>query len=150
MVISCTLIISLDYNYCAFSALTVLAGRQKEHPACKILIDEVLVWLSLWSEVQTVCIWSSWCQCHPKTPSSLASFKSRLVLPFWYWLIQVVLEKRLSNGWSGSSTNTINTTTSSTSSSAYLGGLGSLFFILLSLNARRSRRDLRPCNTIHV
>ena len=29
-----------------------------------------------------------------KPPSSLASFKSRLVLPFWYWLAQVVLEKR--------------------------------------------------------
>jgi len=31
---------------------------------------------------------------HPKTPSSLASFKSTLVLPFWYWLTQVVQEKR--------------------------------------------------------
>ena len=31
---------------------------------------------------------------HPKTPSSLASFKSRLVLPFWYRLTEVVLEKR--------------------------------------------------------
>jgi len=42
---------------------------------------------------------------HPKTPSSLASFKSRLVLPFWYWLTQVVLEerKRPLNGCSGSS-----------------------------------------------
>ena len=30
---------------------------------------------------------------HPQTPSSLASFKPRLVLPLWYWLIQVVLEK---------------------------------------------------------
>ena len=30
---------------------------------------------------------------HPKTPSSLASFKSKLVLPFWYWLTQVVLEE---------------------------------------------------------
>jgi len=29
----------------------------------------------------------------PKTPSYLASFKSRLVLPFWCRLIQVVLEK---------------------------------------------------------
>ena len=29
-----------------------------------------------------------------QTPSSLAAFKSRLVLLFWYWLIQVVLEKR--------------------------------------------------------
>jgi len=31
---------------------------------------------------------------HPQTPSSRASFKSRLVLPFWYQLTQVVLEKR--------------------------------------------------------
>ena len=31
---------------------------------------------------------------HPKTPSSLALFKSRLVLPFWYRLTQVVLETR--------------------------------------------------------
>jgi len=30
----------------------------------------------------------------PKPPSSLASVKSRLVLPFWYRLTQVVLEKR--------------------------------------------------------
>ena len=35
---------------------------------------------------------------HPKTPPSLASFKSRLVLPFWCWLTQVVLEKRLLSG----------------------------------------------------
>jgi len=35
----------------------------------------------------------------PKPPSSLAPFKSRLqVLPFWYWLTQVVPEKRLLNG----------------------------------------------------
>ena len=27
---------------------------------------------------------------HPKTPSSLASFKSRLVLSFSYWLTQVI------------------------------------------------------------
>jgi len=40
--------------------------------------------------------------CDPKTPSSLASFKSRLVLPFWYRLIQVVLEKRPLNGCSSS------------------------------------------------
>jgi len=47
------------------------------------LSDEVLpAWLSVWSKMQIVCMWSSWCKCHPKTPSSLASFKSRLVLPF--------------------------------------------------------------------
>jgi len=35
-------------------------------------------------------------------PSSLASFKSRLVLPFWYQLTQVVLERRALNGCSSS------------------------------------------------
>ena len=34
---------------------------------------------------------------HHKTSSSLASFKSRLVLPFWYQLTQIVLEKRSLN-----------------------------------------------------
>ena len=41
--------------------------------------------------------------CIPKPPSSLASFKSRLVLPFWYLLTKVVLEKRPLNGCSSSS-----------------------------------------------
>jgi len=40
---------------------------------------------------------------HPGTPSSLASFKSRLVLPFSYQLTQVVLEKRPLNGRSSNS-----------------------------------------------
>jgi len=35
---------------------------------------------------------------HPKSLSSLASFKSRLVIPFWYRLTHVVLEKRPLNG----------------------------------------------------
>jgi len=39
----------------AFSALTLLVGRQEGHPACKKLSSEVLVWLSVWSEMQT-CI----------------------------------------------------------------------------------------------
>ena len=42
----------------AFSALTLLVGRQEGHPACKKLSGGVLVWLSVWSEVQT-CIWPS-------------------------------------------------------------------------------------------
>ena len=34
----------------AFSALTMLVGRQEEHPTFKKLSDGVLAWLSLWSE----------------------------------------------------------------------------------------------------
>ena len=74
----------------AFSALTLLVGRQKGHSACKKLSGVVLAWLSVWREVQT-CIWPNWCHCHSSL--SLASVKSRLVLPFWYRLTWVVLEK---------------------------------------------------------
>jgi len=42
----------------AFSALTLLVGRQEGHPACRRLSGGVLAWLSVWSEVQT-CIWPS-------------------------------------------------------------------------------------------
>ena len=38
---------------CAFSALTLLVGRQEGHPACKKLSGGVLAWLSAWSEMQT-------------------------------------------------------------------------------------------------
>ena len=83
-----------SFKLSAFSALTLLVGRQEGHPACKKTSGGVLAWLSVWSEVQT-CIWPSWCQCHSL---SLAPVKSRLVLPFWYRLTQVVLEKRPLNG----------------------------------------------------
>ena len=66
-----------------------LGGRKGIRPV-KNKSGGVLVWLSVWSEVQT-CIWPSWCHCHSL---SLASVKSRLVLPFWYWLTWVVPEKR--------------------------------------------------------
>jgi len=47
-----------DIKPFAFSALTLLVGRQEGHPACKKLSGKVLAWLSAWSKVQT-CIWSS-------------------------------------------------------------------------------------------
>jgi len=57
------------------------------------------LWLSvycsnlLWYTIRVVaCIWPGWCHCHSL---SLASVKSRLVLPFWYWLTRVVLVKGL-------------------------------------------------------
>jgi len=43
----------------AVSTSTLLAGHQEEHPACKTLSDEALAWLSVWSEVLMICIWSS-------------------------------------------------------------------------------------------
>ena len=61
----------------------LLVGWQEGHPACKkTLRGGVLAWLSVWSEMQT-CIWPSWCHCHSL---SLASVKSRLVLPYSYYM----------------------------------------------------------------
>ena len=85
------------FYHCAvstFSALTLLVGRQEGHPVCKKLSGGVLAWLSVWSEVQT-CIWPSGFHCHSL---SLASVKSRLVLPFWYQLTRVILDKGPLNG----------------------------------------------------
>ena len=48
----------LTLKLCAFSALTLLVGRQEGHPACKKQSGGVVAWLSVWSEVQT-CIWPS-------------------------------------------------------------------------------------------
>ena len=65
-----------------------LGGRKGIRPV-KNLSGGVLAWSSVWSEVQT-CIWPSWCHCHSL---SLASVKSRLVLPYWYQLTWVVRDK---------------------------------------------------------
>jgi len=46
-------------EFFAFSALTLLVGRQEGHPACKkTLSGVVLAWLSVWSEMQTF-LWPS-------------------------------------------------------------------------------------------
>ena len=70
-----------------------LGGRKGIRPVKK-LSGGVLAWLSVWSKVQT-CIWPSWCHRHSL---SLASVKSRLVLPFWYRPTQVVPDKGPLNG----------------------------------------------------
>jgi len=62
--------------FLAFSALALLVGHQEEHPACKKLSEELLEWLSVWSKVLVICLWSADATA---TPSSLASLKSRLV-----------------------------------------------------------------------
>jgi len=110
------------------SILTLLVG----HPACRKLSDEVLAWLRYDTrcyfnvrskadisqlnlphrteiyrslEQGTDCLHTvQLMPLYPKTSSRLASFKSRLVLPFWYRLTHVILEKRPLNGCSGSST----------------------------------------------
>jgi len=92
------------FKQLVFSSLTPLAARHVQHPACNKLSDEVLAWLSVWSEVQIICVWSSWCHCHP-----IISCFSKIQngLPFWCRLNQVVLEKRPLNGWSTSSSSSL-------------------------------------------
>ena len=83
-----------DLKLLTFSALTLLVGRQEGHPACKKQSGGVWAWLFVWSDVQ-ICIRPSGCHCHSL---SLASIKSRLVLPFWYRLTWIVPEKGPLNG----------------------------------------------------
>ena len=77
----------------AFSALTVLVRAPGRASGLLKLSDEVLVWLSVWSRVQMICMWSSRCHCH-----LCASLRFRLILSLWYQLTQFVLKNRLLNG----------------------------------------------------
>jgi len=81
----------------AFSALTLLVGRQEGHPACK-----KTEW---WGAGVVICLeWGTdlhtpgWCHCYSHYSLSLAPVKSRLVLPFWYRLTRVVPDKEPLNG----------------------------------------------------
>jgi len=67
----------------AFSALTLLVGRQEGHPTCKNLSGGVLAWLSVWSEVQLMPL--------PLTVSCFS--KIQIGLHFWYRLTWVVQDK---------------------------------------------------------
>jgi len=61
----------------AFSALTLLVGRQEGHPACKKLSGVVLAWLSVWSELHMA-------QLMP-LPLTVSCFsKIQIGLPFLY------------------------------------------------------------------
>ena len=80
----------------AFSAMTLLIGRQEGHPACKNWV--VRCWRGYLYGARCRLAYgpaASWCHCHSL---SLASVKTRLVLPFWYWLTRVVLDKEPLNG----------------------------------------------------
>jgi len=68
-----------------------VGSASEEHPACKKLSDEVLAWLSVWSKLQMVCIWSSWCHFHPVI---CCFIKTQIALTLLVPAYQVVLEKR--------------------------------------------------------
>ena len=79
----------------AFSVLMLLVGRQEGHPACKKQV------VGCWRG----CLSGAWCRlaygpadATATHSPSLASVKSRLVLPFWYRPTRVVPEKGPLNG----------------------------------------------------
>jgi len=76
------------YGTCviAFSGLTLLVECQEEHPACKKLSDKVLAWLSVWSEVQVICL----VQLIPLPPCHLLLHRNR---DWFNRLAHFVLEK---------------------------------------------------------
>jgi len=49
------IIYAAQYLVMCVPSVMLLVGQQEGHPACKILSGGVLVWLSVWREVQT-CI----------------------------------------------------------------------------------------------
>jgi len=71
----------------------LLVWRQEGHLARKNLIDEVLAWLCVWSEVQRLAYGPADTSA---TPSSLLQ-KIPNGVSFWYRPTQVVLGKRLLN-----------------------------------------------------
>ena len=78
-----------------FDALGWAAGRASGLEKNWVVTGEVLAWLSVWSEVQIICIWSSRCHCHPIIS---CSSRNQNGLPFWCrqsWHTQVVLVKQM-------------------------------------------------------
>jgi len=74
-------------------ALTLLVGRQEGHPACKKLSGRC--WCGYLSGARCRL---AYCPADATATHSLASLKSRLVLPLWYWPTRVVPEKGPLNG----------------------------------------------------
>jgi len=71
----------------------LLVGQQEGHPACKKLSGGVLAWLCLGRGADLRMV-----QLIPlPLLMSLASVKSRLILPLWYLLTWVVPDKGLLN-----------------------------------------------------
>ena len=90
-------LIGFDTSYLtkayAFSALTLLVGRQEGHPACKNWV--VGCWRGYLSGA--ICR-LAYGPVDATATHSLASVKSRLVLPFWGRPTRVVLDKGPLNG----------------------------------------------------
>jgi len=78
--------------FCAFSALTLLVGRQEGHPACKKLFE----W---WDAGMVICLERGAdlhvAQLMPMLLTVSCFSETILVLPFWYRLTRVVPERAI-------------------------------------------------------
>ena len=83
------LVIQLIF-FCAFSALTLLVGRQERHPPCK----KLGCWHGYLSGARCRLAYGP----ADSTATHCHSVKSRMVLPFWYRLTWVVPDKGPLNG----------------------------------------------------
>ena len=84
----------LLFIHIAFSALTLLVGRQEGHPACKNWV--VVCWRVYLSGARCRLAYGP---ADATATHCLASVKSRLVLPVWYRLTRVVSSKGPLNVW---------------------------------------------------
>jgi len=84
----------LLFIHIAFSALTLLVGRQEGHPACKNWV--VGCWRVYLSGARCRLAYGP---ADATATHCLASVKSRLVLPVWYWFTRVVSGKGPLNVW---------------------------------------------------
>jgi len=79
---------NLPHHTCFINLLSVLwhywFGVRKSIRPVISLSDVVLAGLSVWSEVQLICIWFSWCHCHRIISCFI---KIQNGLPFWCQLI---------------------------------------------------------------
>ena len=79
--------------WCSLKSLQcfdAVGGRQEGHPVCKKTdwwVASVVICLERGADLHMA-------QVMPLPLTSLATIKSRLVLPFWYRITRVVLEKR--------------------------------------------------------
>jgi len=91
---ACALCVCVLLLWFAFTASTLLVGCQEEHSACKKWVMRCQHgYLS-----RARCWWFAYCPAEvTATPSCPGALKSRMVLPFWCQLPQVILEKLLLN-----------------------------------------------------
>jgi len=51
----------VSFGFLYLQCLDTVGWASERASSLRKLSDEVLLWLSVWSKVQIVCIWSSWC-----------------------------------------------------------------------------------------